>query len=409
MMIDAAPSVARLDQSKTDAMNAASFEARITASVECTPDAAISGYEDLCRTAAFAPSQSALWVSNWIAECRPDFLIATLYSDDLPILALPLEVVSAGPFRIAQFMGGRHANGNFPAADLERLPKDMTRPLALLLEAVSRLRPDIDVIALNRLLPELDGRPNPFLIFPNSSSPNVSLAVDLAGGFEALLERPNGVRKQKKHRWQARKLEASGPCRRIEAKTPKDVIALLEAFFAMKDARFRKMGIANVFAAPEVRSFFAKLFVDALSQPQPPFVLHGLEVGGILRAITGSSCCGTRLICEFGSITDDELAHASPGGFLFFDNIREACEQGFAIYDFSVGDEPYKRNWCDLEIQHREVLLSLTMKGRAFAFGLHQNARLTAYIKNNPAIWRLMKRVRRKAIGQSLPDSRDDG
>jgi CelD/BcsL family acetyltransferase involved in cellulose biosynthesis len=283
--------------------------------------------------------------------------------------------------------------------------------LALLLEAISRQRPDIDVISLNRLLPELDGRPNPFLAFPSSISPNVSLAVDLAGGFEALLQRPNGVRKQKKHRSQGRKLESFGPCRRIEAKTSQEVGVLLDAFFAMKDARFRKMGIANVFAAPEVRSFFVKLFVDALSETRPSFVLHGLEVGGILRAVTGSSRCGSRLICEFGSITDDELAHASPGGFLFFDNIREACEQGFAVYDFSVGDEPYKRNWCDLEIQHRDVLLPLTMKGRAFAFGLHQNARLTAYIKSNPAIWRLMKSVRRKAIGQSAnqPDSREDG
>lgn len=410
-MIDAAPPVARLGQSKTEAVNAASFEARIAASVECAPDAAVAGYRDLCQRAAFAPSQSASWVSNWIAECKPDFLIATLYSNDHPVLAVPLEVISAGPFRIAQFMSGRHANGNFPAADLERLPKDMTRSLNLLLEAVTSRRPDIDVISLNRLLPELDGRPNPFLVFPSSASPNVSLAVDLTGGFEALLERPNGVRKRKKYRSQARKLEAFGPCRRIEAKTPAEVIALLDAFFAMKDARFRKMGIANVFAAPEVRSFFVKLFVDALSEPTAPFVLHGLDVGGTLRAVTGSSRCGTRLICEFGSITDDELAHASPGGFLFFDNIREACEQGFSIYDFSVGDEPYKRNWCDLEIQHREVLLPLTMKGRAFAFGLHQNARLTAYIKSNPAIWQLMKRVRRKAIGQSSakPESRDEG
>lgn len=411
MMIDAAPSVARLDQSKTDAMNAASFEARITASVVGGADNTTSGYDDLCRRAVFAPSQSASWVSSWIAECRPDFLIATLYLDEQPILALSLEVVSAGPFRIAQFMGGRHANGNFPATDIERLPREMKQPLALLLEAISRQRPDIDVISLNRLLPELDGRPNPFLAFPSSISPNVSLAVDLTGGFEALLQRPNGVRKQKKHRSQGRKLESFGPCRRIEAKTSQEVGVLLDAFFAMKDARFRKMGIANVFAAPEVRSFFVKLFVDALSEPTAPFVLHGLEVGGTLRAVTGSSRCGSRLICEFGSITDDELAHASPGGFLFFDNIREACEQSFAVYDFSVGDEPYKRNWCDLEIQHRDVLLPLTMKGRAFAFGLHQNARLTAYIKSNPAIWRLMKSVRRKAIGHSAnqPDSREDG
>ena len=37
---------------------------------------------------------------------------------------------------------------------------------------------------------------------------------------------------------------------------------------------------------------------------------------------------GNTLICEFGAIAEDELAHASPGDFLFFDNIREACESG---------------------------------------------------------------------------------
>ncbi|RWF06417.1 MAG: GNAT family N-acetyltransferase, partial [Mesorhizobium sp.] len=97
--------------------------------------------------------------------------------------------------------------------------------------------------------------------------------------------------------------------------------------------RFRKMGIANVFGEPEVRAFFSALFVEALSDDKPSFVLHGLEVAGKLRAVTGSSRSGKRLICEFGAIADDDLAHASPGDFLFFDNIEEACETGFDVYD----------------------------------------------------------------------------
>ena len=400
-MMDTASSTASPDRSKTVAMRAASSETRVTASVESASPVSLGAYEELCRTSIFGAAQSPSWVSNWTAACKPDAIIATLYADDRAVLALPLEVVSVGPFRIAQFMSGRHANGNFPPADQAWLPGASSRSLEALLGAISRSRPDIDVVALHRLMPELEDKPNPFLSFPSFTSPNIALAVDLAGGFEALLERPNGVRKHKKYRSQARKLEAFGPLRRLEAKTPEEVATLLEAFFEMKDARFRKMGISNVFASDEVRTFFNRLFTSALTQPVPDFVLHGLEVAGKLRAVTGSSRCGNRLVCEFGSITDDELAHASPGGFLFFDNIREACEQGFAIYDFSVGDEPYKRNWCDLEIEHKEVLLPLTLKGRAFAFGLHRNARLTAYIKNNPAIWRLMKRVRRKAIGQS--------
>ncbi|TIU15883.1 MAG: GNAT family N-acetyltransferase, partial [Mesorhizobium sp.] len=132
------------------------------------------------------------------------------------------------------------------------------------------------------------------------------------------------------------------------------------------------------------------------SDDKPSFVLHGLEVAGKLRAVTGSSRSGKRLICEFGAIADDDLAHASPGDFLFFDNIEEACERGFDVYDFSVGDEPYKRLWCDIETQHFEVLIPLTMKGRALVFVLRQGARLKTFVKNSPTIWKLTKMLRRK-------------
>jgi CelD/BcsL family acetyltransferase involved in cellulose biosynthesis len=88
----------------------------------------------------------------------------------------------------------------------------------------------------------------------------------------------------------------------------------------MKEFRFRKMGIANVFGDSPVRTFFRSVFVEALAEDRPPFVLHGLEVAGKLRAVTGSSRSGKRLICT--CVADDELGHTSPGDFLFFDNLR---------------------------------------------------------------------------------------
>ncbi|RVA00544.1 GNAT family N-acetyltransferase, partial [Mesorhizobium sp. M7A.F.Ca.US.002.01.1.1] len=211
----------------------------------------------------------------------------------------------------------------------------------------------------------------------------------------------------KKHRSQIRKFETVGSHRRIEAGTPDEVDRLLDAFFEMKELRFRKMGIANVFGDAQVRGFFRALFSQALSEDKPSFVLHGLEVAGKLRAITGSSRSGKRLICEFGAIAEDDLGHASPGDFLFFDNIQEACETGFEVYDFSVGDEPYKRLWCDIETRHFEVLVPLTVKGRMLALTLRQGARLKAFVKNSPTIWKLTKVLRRKAAGQAAPSEED--
>ena len=132
-------------------------------------------------------------------------------------------------------------------------------------------------------------------------------------------------------------------------------------------------------------------------------MLNALEVAGKIRAVTGSSLCGDRLICEFGAISEDDLAGASPGEFLFFDNIQQACTDGFAVYDFSVGDEPYKRLWCDLEIRQFDVLAPLTAKGRLLGASMRQVTALKAFIKNNRFIWKLAKTFRKKAAAQVAP------
>ncbi|MER8443155.1 GNAT family N-acetyltransferase [Mesorhizobium sp. M1066] len=367
----------------------------------------LAAYAEFCRSALFAPPQSAAWILNWAAEVEPDLLVATLSVEGKPVFSLALEVASKGLFRIARFMGGRHANGNFVAADPNWLAKADIPALRSVLAAIAKARPDVDLVALERLLPDLHGVANPLASLDHFSSPNLSLAVDLAGGFDALLSRASGKRKRKKHRSQIRKFEAVGSYRRIETRTPDEVDRLLDAFFEMKELRFRKMGIANVFGDAQVRGFFRALFMQALAEDKPSFVLHGLEVAGKLRAITGSSRSGKRLICEFGAIAEDDLGHASPGDFLFFDNIQEACETGFEVYDFSVGDEPYKRLWCDIETRHFEVLVPLTVKGRMLALTLRQGARLKAFVKNSPTIWKLTKVLRRKAAGQAAPAEED--
>lgn len=405
-----------------DAM--ASFDGNRLAATEASPralpnDAAgpsvsvvgaegLAAYAGFCRSALYAPAQGAAWILNWAEQVEPDLLVATLTLGGKPVFALALEVVSQGPFRVARFMGGRHANGNFAAADPQWLATAQSAAVGSVFRAVAKARPDIDLIALERLLPDLDGFANPLASFDHFASPNISLAVDLGGGFDALLLRASGKRKRKKHRSQMRKFEAVGSHRRIEARGPDEVERLLDAFFEMKELRFRKMGIANVFSGDQTRAFFRALFTQALAEDTPSFVLHGLEVAGKLRAITGSSRSGKRLICEFGAIAEDDLAHSSPGDFLFFDNIQEACETGFAVYDFSIGDEPYKRQWCDIETRHLEVLVPLTLKGRALAQTLRQGARLKAFVKNSPTIWKLTKMLRRKAAGQAARAATDD-
>ena len=96
---------------------------------------------------------------------------------------------------------------------------------------------------------------------------------------------------------------------------------------------------------------------------------------------------------EFGAISEDELFYASPGDFLFFEEIRKACDDGLAFYDFSVGDAPYKRAWCDIETGHADVFAGLSARGKLLALLCFARTVLKRVVKQNPAMSRLARRA----------------
>ncbi|APH71837.1 GNAT family N-acetyltransferase [Aquibium oceanicum] len=368
-------------------------------SVRClTNEAAIFAYSEFCARALFAPPQSPRWVESWARHCNPDVVVLS-WESDAGGMAIPLEIVREGAFRIARFPGGSHANGNFPAV-LGKSEFDLAGGKALS-AALKAARPDVDLLLLERQVKSFEGAANPLATLASWESPNPALAVDLAGGFDAVLERASAKRKRKKHRSQIRKFEAAGGYKRIRATSRAETDALLEAFFAMKAARLAANGIQDVFGDRTVQEFFRDLFGAASeADAKPEFFLHGLEIGGKLRAITGCSLTPSSVICEFGSIAEDELASTSPGEFLFFENIREACEDDIAFYDFSVGDETYKRLWCDVETRHFDVAIPIGARGR-LAIGLRQATNTAKrLIKSNEFAWTFVKRLRRAAAGK---------
>lgn len=357
-------------------------------------------YSAFCKDAIFGPHQSPEWLQAWGQETGAEMHALTVGAADDPQLMLVVEIAQGRMFRTARFPGGAHANGNFPAT----APKAVSALAPPAFDALGASLGNVDLVALERLEPLKDGLGNPLLALATGDSPNVALATDLSGGFDALLERRSGKRKRKKHRSQIRKFEAAGGYRFIRARTPAEAEALLDAFFAMRDARFRQLGARNTFGDPKVQSFIRHLYVAELSRAAPRFVLDGLEIGGTLRAVTGCSVMRGRMACDFTAMDESGLASSSPGEFLFFELIRKACENGLAVFDFSVGDEPYKRLWCDIETRQRDLFLPLTGRGRAIAYARRSMASAKRSIKDSPLVWSLAKRLRRVARTREVGD-----
>src|SRR5690606_35962981 len=126
-----------------------------------------------------------------------------------------------------------------------------------------------------------------------------------------------------------------------------------------------------------------------------------------LTAVNGCSITDNSIVCEFGGIRDDGN-NSSPGYFLDFFCIEEACEAGKALYDFSVGDEAYKRSWCDVETWQFDTLLPLTAKGRALWAVEIARAHAVRLVKSNDALWSFVKQMRARIAGGKPANTAED-
>lgn len=344
------------------------------------------------------PAQTADWFSFWQASVNPDCLVAALLVGDEPVLLLPLEIVQRGLVRMALFVGGPHANCNFPLLSLaHQVARD---DLAVLSEALHQARPDIDLISLTRQLRALDGVANPLLQLASRENANVSLAITLDRNFEVVLGRNNAKRKKKKHRQNTRRFKEAGGYRIVAGNSPSETRTMLDNYFAWKAERLAKAGIKNTYEPAGIKDFFHRLFAKETSSASPRFQLKALEVNGQYRAVVGKSYARGQTFIDFIGIAEDELVNASPGEFLFFEDIQDSCKTDLAIYSFGIGDEPYKRSWSDIEVATYDTDISLTIKGRIFASYLGARSKLVRAIKQNDAVWARVKKARSRLFGK---------
>jgi CelD/BcsL family acetyltransferase involved in cellulose biosynthesis len=356
---------------------------------------ALVAWRDSAHRLTTATPQDIEFVSAWQSQVNPDCIavVGALPATGSVEFLLPLEAVSKGPLRFARYPGGSHANANFPATGLLAAQMPNESLCAAVRRAVSLARPDIDAILLERQVESLKGMPNRLVSANSVVSPNVALSFTLPATFQELLKERNGAKKQKKMRQMQRRMDERGGWRIFKADTEAESNRVLDRFFLLKGERLKSRGLKDVFADPGVKAFFKTLFSDALSSPAPRYELHALEVGGEIAAVAGCTINGKHMTVEFGGICSSDR-QLSPGDILYHFLIEQCCQRGFETFDFGVGDEFYKRRWCDTETWHRDTYLPLTAKGRIAVATLTSIAAAKKRIKNSPLLFGLVKKFR---------------
>lgn len=356
--------------------------------------------------------QSYDWCKAWVrTHTHPVAIVEGQLNGELAFL-LPLEIERHFLVRSAHFIGSPFTNFNsglfsaaFRQAAADISPADLE---TLLVEA---LRDDADLLSLTHVPLAWRGEQHPFSCLSHIRNQNSSFQLPLGATMEESIAPLNAKSRRKKYRAQIRKLDAAGGFDHLRPTSHAEQKLLLECFFQQKAARFAAVGLPNVFQAAETQAFFHMLLDEDRGGNDVPLELHAIRLkgdhDGKIAAIAGLSRKGDHVICQFGSIDDSLMADASPGELLFWLVIERSALMGAALFDFGIGDQDYKRRWCNIETAHHDILLPTSPAGHLAAATHRGVTKTKTLIKGNPHLYALIQRWR--ATGTSAAPPKADG
>jgi CelD/BcsL family acetyltransferase involved in cellulose biosynthesis len=152
------------------------------------------------------------------------------------------------------------------------------------------------------------------------------------------------------------------------------------------------MGVENLFARPGYRAFYMDIATD--EKVRTLAHMSRLDVGTTLVAANLGLTFRDSYYLVLSSYDDGELSRFGPGRAHLHELIRRAIAYGFRRFDFTVGDEPYKRDWSDIELKLYDYLEPVTFRGQLVTAAAQAFRRAKRTIKQTPALWHVFSRAR---------------
>ena len=145
------------------------------------------------------------------------------------------------------------------------------------------------------------------------------------------------------------------------------------------------MGAVDIFALPGHLDFYR----DAATDPAMLGLIDvcRLDVGAETGAASVALTHNGRYYLILSSYHGGALAHLGPGRAHLHELFRRAIANGFTLFDFTVGDEPYKHDWCDIEIRLHDHLAAATARAWPAAVAVSLFRHTKRFIKHTPLAW----------------------
>lgn len=312
-----------------------------------------------------------------------------------PAMLLAFGIERRGPVRVLAFLDGTVSDYNgpvlFPAA--RALDAADWAPLwASILAAL----PPFDVALLDKMPAEIGGLANPLMRLGPVPMPESGHVMSLGGSRQALEKRLPQTKRQARYH---RQLQKIGPVVLQVAGEPAQAAAFLDNMVENKTRKFAETRVPG-FEVPGKLAYYQEA-TRRLGLPDPVH-LAALTVGDTVIASHWGLVLGDRFYYLMTAYAGGEWRRFAPGRFLTDELIRWCHAHGFAWYDFGVGDEAYKDEYCDVIIPLHRADVAVTLRGRLHlrALGLLASLRASRLWQTiRPYKWVVLRALR----GQKAP------
>jgi len=342
------------------------------------------------------------WLSTWQRHIGarngvwPAVVVA--YDASGAMLALlPLSVCKCGLAREIAFLGSEFCDYNAPLLApgfSERV--DRSRFLALWAEITSLLqahpRLHHDTVILTKMPEKVGAQGNPMRHLGGTINPSGAYLTHLTGDWETFYTTKRSSATRRRDRTKRKKMSEMGEIRYVEPAPGAETLRALDILMAQKARLFAHMGVGNLFAKPGHTDFYRALVSETALRP----LVHisRFDVGVIPAAVNLGLTYRGCYYHLLASYDDGDVSRFGPGAAHLHDLMHQAIDRGLRVFDFTIGDERYKRDWCDTELTLYDCIAAATWRGTPIAMLLLAAKKVKRWIKQTPAVWNAFSAVR---------------
>jgi CelD/BcsL family acetyltransferase involved in cellulose biosynthesis len=252
-----------------------------------------------------------------------------------------------------------------------------------------------DLIDLEKMPETIGEQRNPFCALHVTPHMNNAYLSALGTDWETYYAGKRSSATRRSDRKKQRRLSEHGEVKFLTAANRDDIARTLDALIEEKTVSYAKLGVDNMFERPGYRDFF----LDLATGPQSGRLTHlsHIQVGDAIAAANFGLVFRGSYNYLLAGYDDGELARFGPGSIQLLEMMRYAIEQGIKVFDFTIGDEPYKREWCDSELHLYDYVAPTTMRGFVVAAPMLAKRVLKRQIRQSPRVWAAVRKARKLA------------